>query len=356
MKFIKSNALEKRINELIDVNDLNMSLSEIYLAMLGKYDDAIIQKLQNSKNQKSDFLKIIADCLEIDLSNDEDNKIWNERIAPSLHLVDENQYKNNDYYKNIIFKNINFGKYSLKTDSYDPFEIFPLNDIKVNNDYIELTSLGYFTKSYQFYALNDRDVTWMSINPNEIETMKEAIDQVSGSVLVYGLGLGYFPYMISLKKDVNKIVIVENDLNIIRLFKENILPQFNNVNKIEIVYINAHDFKPQQYKFDYAFVDLWHSADDGIKTYLKFKKNECKNIKYLYWLEDSFYALLRRAFITLISEQYFEENESKYNVENNTFDWLINTYYRKTKNITISNCDDLDNLLQNNSLLNLIIS
>ena len=51
----------------------------------------------------------------------------------------------------------------------------------------------------------------MSIIPNEIETMKEAIETVKGNVLVYGLGLGYFPYMISLKNDVNKITIIEKE-------------------------------------------------------------------------------------------------------------------------------------------------
>ena len=59
----------------------------------------------------------------------------------------------------------------------------------------------------------------MSITPNEIETMEEAVKAATGKVIVYGLGLGYYPYMISLKDEVKEIVIVENDIKIINLFK-----------------------------------------------------------------------------------------------------------------------------------------
>ena len=39
----------------------------------------------------------------------------------------------------------------------------------------------------------------MTITPDEIETMKEAVDQAFGNVLTFGLGLGYYAYMVSEK-------------------------------------------------------------------------------------------------------------------------------------------------------------
>ena len=59
----------------------------------------------------------------------------------------------------------------------------------------------------------------MSLNPNEIETMKPFINKGHGNVLVLGLGMGYVPFMMALKDDVRHITIIEKDKNIIGVKK-----------------------------------------------------------------------------------------------------------------------------------------
>ena len=194
----------------------------------------------------------------------------------------------------------------------------------------------------------------MSIIPNEIETMKDDIAKVSGKVLVYGLGLGYYPYMISLKDEVKEIVIVEKDSNIIKLFKENILPQFKNKDKIKIVQDDAFHFEKTDTKtYDYCFVDLWHGSEDGIEFYLKFKALELRSKNYLYWLERSLVNVIRRDLITIIYEQY-NKIDSSYDHAKDLNDRIINSLYKIIQNKTFSSYQEIHSLLQEESIKSLV--
>ena len=115
----------------------------------------------------------------------------------------------------------------------------------------------------------------MAIKPNEIETMKKPIADAFGNVLVCGLGLGYYAYMISNKDTVNSITIIEKDQRVIKLFNDYILPQFENGHKIRIVNDDALIYlkeKAPKIEYDFIFVDLWHDASDGVELYINTKK------------------------------------------------------------------------------------
>mgnify|MGYP004628899591 FL=1 len=126
----------------------------------------------------------------------------------------------------------------------------------------------------------------MLITPNEIETMSESISEAYGNVLTYGLGLGYYQYMISNKDNVKSITIIEKDQNIIDLFTKYILPQYKYKNKIKIINEDALKYKYNN-EYDYVFVDIWHDPSDGIELYTKMKQLEKPNIKYSYWIEKT---------------------------------------------------------------------
>ena len=152
----------------------------------------------------------------------------------------------------------------------------------------------------------------MAIKPNEIETMKHHIQKMRGRVAVFGLGIGYFAYMVSEKSDVEEIVIIERDENVIKLFNEYILPQFSNKDKIKIVKADAFDYaenKMPDEQFDKAFVDLWHDTSDGVDLYMKIKKLECKSPKteFCYWIEKSILSSIRWRIFEAIENQVERE-------------------------------------------------
>ena len=76
-------------------------------------------------------------------------------------------------------------------------------------------------------------------------------------------------------------------------------------------YVNKEMIKEN---YDYAFVDLWHGGEDGLALYLKMNKfeHQHKNTKFLYWLEKSILALLRRCFLTILSEQIDGSSDQDY--------------------------------------------
>ena len=185
--------------------------------------------------------------------------------------------------------------------------------------------------------------------------MEEAVKAAAGKVIVYGLGLGYYPYMISLKDEVKEIVIVENDIKIINLFKKHILPNFEHQEKISIIHGDAFEYMEKCDDFNYAFIDLWHDTFDGLELFLRAKKLEKPGKKYFYWLESSFYILLRRCFISLIEEQLANTPESAYQKSKSVTDKTINKFYEKTKNLVLKDISQVQDLLSDSSLLKFIL-
>ena len=167
---------------------------------------------------------------------DVDEDFLNTYLIPAINEVDSNWYSNNPYLKNIKIKDVRFKKYILGHIDYEPYELFPLDDVKYDEKtFIELHQIGYFKQKVSYPYIGTKDSIWMSVNPNEIKTMQPHIDRVNGNVLVLGLGLGYFAYMSSLKEDVKSITIIELDQDIIDLFNKEILPQFKHKEKIRII-------------------------------------------------------------------------------------------------------------------------
>lgn len=158
-----------------------------------------------------------------------------------------------------------------------------------------IPQIGFFDTEFTFPVVLENNREWMLITPNEIETMEEAVNEAKGRVLTYGLGLGYYAYMASQKQQVSSLTIVERDENVINLFEKYILPQFENKDKISIINEDAFKYAKNQMNkdnYDFVFVDIWHDPSDGVDMYLKMKKLESENIKYMYWIEKTILCYL----------------------------------------------------------------
>jgi spermidine synthase len=110
-------------------------------------------------------------------------------------------------------------------------------------------------------------------------------------MLVLGLGLGYYAYRIGRKKEVTQITIVEKSEEVIRLFEDSILPQFEKEiqAKIHIQAEDAHAFmrNVKDGEYDGVFADLWKGAVDGHAWYeeLHAYEKEMKHTRFDYWIE-----------------------------------------------------------------------
>ena len=361
MKISDKNEVIDYINELVDVNNLNMSIGDMLSELVGNRSIASIKELTLLSEKFHRPIKDLLcdkcfDYFELDDESEDDVQLFNQFIASSITEIDTKKYLENPYYKNIKIKNVDYNGYSLREDHYEPLELFSLYDMSRDENYYEINSLSFFKERFPFISLDYKGVTWMSITPNEIETMDKAVKEAKGIVIVYGLGLGYYPYMISLKEEVNEIVVIEKDKNIIDIFNKYLLPQFEHKEKIKVINDDAFNYMKQVSEFDYAFIDLWHDPFDGLSLWLKAKKLEKEGHKYFYWLESSFYLLLRRCMLSLIEEQLAGAPESGYTKAKNITDEIINKYYFLTKELEIKNKSQLDDLLSDSSLLNLLLN
>ncbi len=207
-----------------------------------------------------------------------------------IHKLEVKDYIRNPYYENIPFNNKKIDSWQIKKGKYKPYELFVFDDFKYENDLV-IPQVGYFSEPFYYLAVYDNNRLWMSITPNEINTMKEPINKAKGSVLTFGLGLGYFAYMCSLKDDVKSVTIIEKDERVIKLFKEYILPYFANIEKINIIKEDAYVYlsKMNDDMYDYVFVDIYHDAGDGKEVYLKMNqyRNRFKKTIFEYWVYNT---------------------------------------------------------------------
>lgn len=147
---------------------------------------------------------------------------------------------------------------------------------------------------------------WMTVEPIEINTFKDFVDEATGDVLLIGCGLGYVAYMLSRKEDVKSITIVDDNEDVLSLFNTHILPQFENKDRIRTVKSDGLEYlKNSSLKaFDHINVDIWYDTCDMIYPYLKCLEIERENpeVKFSYWLEEELKEGLQKSILCAISE------------------------------------------------------
>ncbi len=344
MKINLSKINKKDIESLLIDKEMNIAAAQ------GLFDYCFYTR-DNPCNKNS-----VLDYLELNLSNEEDKYFYDSRIKPSIRKIDINDYKDNYYRNHISPKEYKDKKYQLTYLKMNPYQCFPYKDILIDENYVEVSQIGYFDASFTYLAVLKDDVVWMSTDPNEINTMEESIKKAKGNVLAFGLGLGYFPIMCASKKEVTSVTIVEKDKEIINIFKKHILPLFEYKEKITIIEDDAFKYAMCDLnKYDYLFIDIWHNPEDGLPMYLKFKKILKGNkIVTDYWLEKSILAMYRRCLLTVIEESLMGYTDKNYKVVENEYDKIINDLYFKTKDRVFNSISEIKEILQDNTLINLI--
>lgn len=262
--------------------------------------------------------------------NQHDAIIAKEYFANGLHHLDTGGYLDNPYYKNIKIPQATFGRWELTYQEYTPYEAFIYKDVEYLHDSREITHIGYFSEPFKYPSVMEDGHEWMSIKPSELETLTDSISKAHGRVLTFGLGLGYYAYMVSQKAEVSLVTVVERSKEVIELFKKYILPQFGHPEKVKIISSDAFEYidtvmTPGMY--DYVLADLWHDVTDGMDLYLKFKKREHRfpGTAFDYWAEDSLLSSVRWQLFDLILATAKSEDEALRRLHNDSLKKIIST-------------------------------
>lgn len=262
----------------------------------------------------------------------------------NINLTKENvdDFSNNPFIKNIKLQNIKEKNISISNEVIKKNQIF-LNNIYTVNKIDEIINLGYFDKDVTFPVIFQDDLSWMSVVPSEINTMKSDIEKMHGDVLVLGCGIGYIEYLLSLKENVSTITIIELNNDILNIFTKYILPQFNTnkikvINKDALVYLKTTDLSI----YDFIYSDIWYNGLDGLELYLKILPYEFKykDTTFLYWIEDEIIEQIRLGIYCDIINEELSQEEINFLKNINTIEDLSNRFTKNNiKNIYLPSCN-----------------
>lgn len=274
----------------------------------------------------------------------------------SSKLLNINDYSSDPYLK--LFKNENFrkGNIEFKIAKYKKFSSFLYNEILSENGvFLEDNPIGHFDKEFSYPAIYRGKTPWMSIIPHEINTMKKSIDDSFGDVLTFGCGLGYYAFMASNKENVKSVTIVDNDPNVISIFKENILPKFPHKEKISVICTNCFKFcKDSSKKYDYLFVDTYHTPEDGLPFFIELQPMLKKIASQSsFWILPTMITYFKRYLLYVFVDIYNGnvKDEDFIVTGEDILDDILAKYIIKTKAQVITNLDDALMFLSDETIL-----
>lgn len=270
-------------------------------------------------------------------------------LTQNFRLLSADEFDANPYLRAMreLPERIRDGRFTLAMARYEAGELLAY-DAPVSSDLAEdeakdqlmVPRLGCFDRAVRFPAVYEDIIPWMSICPSEMNTLREPIRHARKFVreraslttkpqetdsagtqiregcrlLVLGLGLGYFPFLLAGEESVSEIVIVEYSPEIIQLFTRHLLPRFPMKEKLRLVQGDAFDYLRGIHPadFDYVFADTWESQFDGAKDYLRIKRQEkrlreeetspLRQVGFSYWIEPQIRAYIR----TELGEEFLE--------------------------------------------------
>ncbi|MBQ6507855.1 MAG: hypothetical protein IJI07_00125 [Flexilinea sp.] len=293
------------LRQIEKTREANFRLLHLFSLYINERADFITPEMVDevakigSYGSEEAFLTLFSEACGVHPTDDgDDSAFFREFLAPSVCRLDPEKYRADPYYKNIRFPNVTDGSWELRNDLYKPYQTFIWDDVRPDDELRELPPLGYFKEEFSYPVVLENSREWMLVTPNEVETIRPAVRAARGRVVTFGLGLGYFPYMASEKDTVERVVIVEKDPAVIRLFRQYILPQFRHAEKIEVIDDDAFEYLDKAMprdRFDYAYADIWHDAGDGVPFYLRFNKYEERfpGTRFDYWIEETMLSYLR---------------------------------------------------------------
>ena len=233
------------------------------------------------------------------------------RSGKIMHKEDCDEYHKDSFLKNVKLENVTYGDKIISPIFLEPYTMFEYDNASFHNGlYIPKFALSTKKLYCPTIQLSNGDY-WETVTPRVVRLCKPYIKHANGDVLVLGNGLGYFPYMISSKKNVKSITIVERDEEVLELFKRHILPQFKYKEKVTIICADPIEYleNVSDGQYHYCFADLWQwEESDSIYITAKALCKHFKKMQVEYWLEDDFIQTIASCVSEIIEVQYSEQS------------------------------------------------
>ena len=350
-------------NTTLEFNSFQAEALEIYHEMNGDYDsEDSWYSLEKAKIETA--IEALVKSLQ-DFDDDASVKLEYDLIKLT-NILKADEFNQNPYISNIKIEDITTSTHELVKFALPPLTLFPCDVSVASFGHRALPQIGFFEEKIEIPRLEKiNSDNFKQVTPKEINATQKHIDAAHGKVLNIGLGMGYFAYMASLKDNVEKIIIVEQDNELIELFKEHIFPQFSHREKIEIINSTYYDYLKNitDNQFDFCFIDI----DEGTTTlqpylpgFLLFK-TICKKFQKMevsIYLEDEFKFLITDVLFNVVysncrktMDNYGHLPDLEINENDKTAFDFIDYLYRKVK---IKDPSDFDYYINYNTLIKML--
>ena len=236
------------------------------------------------------YLALLAAHCGLDTALPADARLYRGYFPQMVRQLDPAVYEADAYFQAVKPAPGAQGRIDLGYERVEPMELFVADDFHVDPQGRVLPQLGWFDRAFAFPAIREDGRVWMTVTPNEINTIQPAVAQSHGRVLTYGLGLGYYAFHCLLRPEVESVTVVERSAEVIDVFTRYLLPFFPRQEALHIVQADAFDYAAQVMPsagYDVVFTDLWHDVADGIPLYQQMKALEVPGPTYLYWIEKT---------------------------------------------------------------------
>lgn len=278
---------------------------------------------------------------------------------PSL-FISSKAYQNSPYNRSIKLDRVRSSEFTYKTELINSNELFSLSSIVYDpnrelNDSMRLVALD---EPYEAAFLYQNDEVWMLDAPSEAETINPYANKAFGNVLTFGLGIGYFPFMAMLNSNVKSITVIEKSSSVIDMFNTYIKPQFPTQIPLQIVEGDAFNYfnKNEIERYDYVFIDIWQSNDDGLIIIEQLLENYLPPFdKVDFWIESSCFEVIPSLILL-----YFEalSRNKTFKTEDKVYQRLVRKIdkYFKSMDLTIEDENILKDFMYDTKHHRLIVS
>ena len=314
----------ERLRRLEKTFELNFRLTRLYANYLENYNTIITADMMHalcgdgSIDEADGFAAILCQLFGLDIDGSPDERaLIRNYITPSVRVMDAERYRSNPYYRKVKIPNVKKGTWELKSETYPAYRGVIAADMIIRDDFSEVPPLGFFTEDFVFPAVLEDGNEWMTLTPVDLDTSDEAIERAHGKVVTFGLGLGYYTYMVSEKAEVDSITVIEKNPDVIALFNEYILPQFSHPEKVRVINTDAFEYAECEMPregYDVAFVDTWRDASDGAPMYARMKRLEhlSPDTEFIYWIENFLVSRLRALRFAEIEDRLEDGEDMTY--------------------------------------------
>ena len=232
---------------------------------------------------------LLAAWLGLDPDTRTDAALYRACVAEMARQLDPAPFEADAYRQAVGSVRGREGAFTLGMEEIRPMELFVRDDMVRLGDGHVISRLGWFDRAYAYPALRENGRIWMTVTPNEVNTIRPMAERSRGRVLCCGLGLGYYAFHALLNPAVESVTVAEIDGGLIRLFDRLLRERFPHAERLQIVQADAFDYVRDMPagRYDTVFVDLWHDAGDGVPLYRRMKALEKPGSRYLYWIEDT---------------------------------------------------------------------